>query len=362
MPRLATFVPAPLRPIARTARKYLRRHSPVTTDHPLADRRYLISVTPTQFLSEPGATIPIAVTLHNPTAHTWSGATARATWLTSRKQPIEFAPSEVPIATVPSGGHAVTTFPVTCPSDLGHYLVRLDVVQDGEAFPLPADRPFLLDVQVTGPAAGDIDYHKVYATADLTRDYWTVVGPSTREEFDRLSGVKLKHLIDLGLTPDSHLLDVGCGTGQVAVAAERFLSDRGSYFGTDLGEEAITFCRKTFRRPNFSFAVNGMTTVPDPGTRFDLACLFSVFTHTYPDETVLLLADIKRLLARGGKIVADVFTSPLTDRYTGNRGAVELNRDHFLRLVALTGLSTEVAFSGPWKEYGRREFFVFRPI
>jgi SAM-dependent methyltransferase len=266
------------------------------------------------------------------------------------------------VPVIPSGGQATFPLPVKAPTNLGHYLVRLDVVQDGMPFPAPAGRPLLLDAQVTGAAAADIDYHKVYATADLARDFWTVVGPSTREEFDRLSQVKLQHLIDLGLTPDSHLLDVGCGTGQVAVSAEKFLSDRGSYFGTDLGEEAVAFCKKTYRRPNFGFAVNGMTTLPDPGRKFDLACLFSVFTHTYPDETVLLLAEIRKLLAPGGRIFADVFTSPLVDRYSGNRGAVELNREHFLRLVALTGLSADVHVSGEWKDYGRREFFVFRPL
>lgn len=320
---------------------------------------------PTCFVAESGSVTPVAITLHNATPHPWSGSgrfpvQLRSTWLTNRKRPIAHPTGEMPVQLVPSGGQATMTLPVMAPTQLGHFLVRLDVVQNGEAF--PATRPILLDAQVTGKSRDDIDYHKVYATADLTRDFWTVVGPSTREEFDRLSKVKLQHLIDLGLTPDSHLLDVGCGTGQVTVAAEKYLSDRGSYFGTDLGEEAIAFCKKTYRRPNFGFAVNDMTALPNPGKTFDLVCLFSVFTHTYPDETALLLAEIKRHLAPGGKIFADVFTSPLTDRYTGNRGAVELNRDHFLRLVALTGLSAEVHMSGDWKDYGKREFFVFRPV
>ncbi len=369
MARLTTLIPSPLRPLARTVRNALRPIAPTTTDHLLEPeaRVYQIAASPSQFLAEPGATTRISVTLHNPSSQPWSGTgrcpvSVRATWLTSRKQPIVHAPSEGPISLVPAGGQATFSLPVKAPTNLGHFLVQLDVMQNGEEFPPPNCRPLLLDAQVTGAASGDIDYHKVYATADLGRDFWTVVGPSTREEFERLSQVKLQHLIDLGLTPDSHLLDVGCGTGQVTVAAEKFLSDRASYFGTDLGEEAIAFCKKTYRRPNFRFAANEMTSLPNPGKKFDLVCLFSVFTHTYPDETVLLLAEIKKLLAPKGQIFADVFTSPLTDRYTGNRGAVELNREHFLRLVALTGMSAEVHMSGDWKDYGKREFFVFRPV
>jgi hypothetical protein len=54
-----------------------------------------------------------------------------------------------------------------------------------------------------------------------------------------------------------------------------------------------------------------------------------------------------------------VFTSPLVERCSGNRGAMELNRDHFLKLVRLAGLSAEVLASWPWQKFGRREVFQF---
>ena len=40
----------------------------------------------------------------------------------------------------------------------------------------------------------------------------------------------------------------------------------------------------------------------------------------------------------GGIIFADVFTSPLVERHSGNRGAVEVNPRHFRELVASCGL------------------------
>ncbi|OWK36444.1 Methyltransferase [Fimbriiglobus ruber] len=282
-------------------------------------------------------------------------------WLTPRKDAVDVPPARFRLpAPVYPGQSVVVPATVTAPDFLGHYLIEADLTQDGgAAFATHGSRPALVEAQVTGRDADDIDYHKAYATADLTRDYWTVVGPSTKEEFDRLGQAKLDMLRRAGLTPDGRVLDVGCGTGQLAVPLETFLTDRGCYYGTDIGPEAIAYCLQQFKRPNFRFAKNEMTSLPIAGMEFDFVTFFSVFTHTFPDETVLLLAEAKRLLAPGGVVIGDVFTSPMVERAAGNRGAMELNRDHFLKLVALAGLRAEVKESWPWQKYGRREVYSF---
>ena len=112
-------------------------------------------------------------------------------------------------------------------------------------------------------------------------------------------------------------------------------------------------------RRNFHFLVNGMTTVPIGGVEFDVVAFYSVFTHTFPDETALLLAEAKRLLAPGGVIFADLFTSPLVAREAGSRYAVEVNREHMLRLTDLAGLKAEAVMDYPWNGQARREFFKF---
>lgn len=205
----------------------------------------------------------------------------------------------------------------------------------------------------------DIDYHREYAQTDLSQNYWLIVGPKTKDEYDRLAQVKLQHLIDLGLRPDSRLLDVGCGTGQLAQSCAEFLTDKGCYFGADVGAEGIEFCKTRFPRPNFQFAVNEATTLPVRDRTFDAACYFSVFTHTYLHETTLLLAETERLLAPWGWVFADVFTSPAVDGSAGNRGAMVVNRDRFLRLAKLAGFGrAEVVMSQKLPEGGAtREFF-----
>ncbi len=221
-----------------------------------------------------------------------------------------------------------------------------------------ARTPRRVDTSPPPSGAVDIDYLDAYATADLNRDYWTVTGPGTRDEYDRLSQVKLRILVDQGLKPDSRLLDVGCGTGQLAQACQEFLTDDGRYFGVDVGETGVEFCRRRFQRSNFKFAVNAPTSLPIHDRTFDAACFFSVLTHTYPDETVLLLAETARLLDRGGWVFADAFTTTSAERYRGNRGAMIVNREHFLRLARVAGLPRPTVVMQQDTEPGvRREFF-----
>jgi len=212
--------------------------------------------------------------------------------------------------------------------------------------------------RLTGQRA-DIDYRRWYSTWDLQRDYWTIVGPTTKEEYDRLSRVKLQLLIDLGLTPDCKVLDVGCGTGLLTAALHDFLSERGQYVGTDISPEAVAFCRQRFPRPNFSFSVSEMTKLPAWTTRFDFIVFFSVFTHTYPHETALLLRQASRLLAEGGLIFADLFTAPLIEEYSGDRRAVEINPDYLMLLLEGSGLCAELIDMQPRPQLGQRLFYKF---
>lgn len=208
----------------------------------------------------------------------------------------------------------------------------------------------------------NLDYRRCYSTWDLQSDYWTIVGPATKEEYDRLSLVKLHLLIDLGLTPESKILDVGCGTGLLAASLHDFLSECGRYVGTDISPEAVAFCRSRFPRPNFSFLDSEMTKLPALTQCFDFIVFFSVFTHTYPQETALLLRQASQLLADGGIIFADVFTAPLLDEHSGDRGAVEINPDHLMRLLEGSGLQEDLIEMQNRPRLGQRLFFKFTRV
>src|SRR5262249_60699471 len=116
-------------------------------------------------------------------------------------------------------------------------------------------------------------------------------------------------------------------------------------------------CRSRFPRVNFTFHLSEMTRLPALRDRFDFIVFYSVFTHTYPRETALLLRDASRLLAEGGIIFADVFTAPLIDEYTGDRGAVGVNPDYLMRLLDGGGLHAELIEMQPRPRLGQRLFF-----
>jgi len=206
--------------------------------------------------------------------------------------------------------------------------------------------------------SADLDYIRAYAAADLSEDYWTVVGPTTRAEYDELSKIKLDYLAECGLTPNSRLLDVGCGTGQVAQSCETWLSADGTYFGVDIAAECIEYCKRRFTRQNFHFAVNEPTSLAIEGMTFDAACFFSVFTHTYLSETVLLLAETARLLSPDGWVFADVFTSTGIEDSEGGRARMVVNREQFIRLTRLAGFAeAQVVFAQETADQASREFF-----
>ena len=368
MTGLAQFVPTPFRPMARQLRSAARRLQRLPLDRVLTPAEARANLDPVSgtYLVERNQTFacPVRVTNRGPAVlspHGRHGVRLVPRWLGPQSKPLDvpFRPFGLPHPVAP-GETVLVDASLTAPEFLGHFRVEWDLEQvNGPAFADLGNRPTAVEVQVTGRSADEIDYYKAYAAADLTKDFWTVVGPPSKGEFDRLGQAKLNILKDLGATPDSRILDVGCGTGQLAVPLEGFLSNKGFYFGTDVGRQAIDYCTAHYKRPNFRFAVNEMTRLPVAGMQFDIAVYFSVFTHTYPDETALLLAETAKVLAPGGVILADMFTSPMIDRYSGNRGAVEVNRDHTLRLIELTGLKAAVYMASPWQKYGQREFFKF---
>jgi SAM-dependent methyltransferase len=313
---------------------------------------------------ERGAPFRCLLHVGNRGSHLWSSRGAwpvyvSVRWLTRDGRDVGLGEMRFPLpGTLGPGAATLVKVRLHAPESLGDYLLELDLVQGpASRFADQGSVPVCLPCRVTGRRGEDIDYLRWYRTRDLRRDYWTVVGPTTRREYERLGAIKLKLLTDLGLRPDARVLDIGCGTGQLTAALEGFLSDAGLYYGTDVAPEAVAFCRARFRRPNFAFLTSGMTSVPLAGVCFDYAVFYSVFTHTFPDETVLLLREAARLLALGGVIFADLFTSPLVARRAGNRGAVEVNPDYFLGLVADCRLRAEQVLSHPWGAFGQRMFF-----
>ena len=100
---------------------------------------------------------------------------------------------------------------------------------------------------------------------------------------------------------DSRILDVGCGTGQLAARLAQRVP-HGSVLGVDPAEEMIRVARRQHRhRQNLRFEVGSSEAIPADAGAFDIAVSTISFHHwARPVES---LRDIARVLRPHGRVL-----------------------------------------------------------
>jgi ubiquinone/menaquinone biosynthesis C-methylase UbiE len=142
------------------------------------------------------------------------------------------------------------------------------------------------------------------------------------DDFESSGERLLSRLVGLEcLTPSSHVLDIGCGIGRLAVPLTSYLSRDGSYKGLDIVPSGIKWCdeRIASKYSNFEFTLadvfnkeyhpNGRLKAceyqfPYANETFDVAVLASVFTHMLPVDMEHYIAEIARVLRKRGRCFA----------------------------------------------------------
>jgi ubiquinone/menaquinone biosynthesis C-methylase UbiE len=122
------------------------------------------------------------------------------------------------------------------------------------------------------------------------------------------------------LEPGEPVLDVGCGTGTLAIAAKRHVGPLGTVYGIDASPEMIARADKKARKAGVEIAFrNGAAqALPFPDAQFD-AVLSTVMLHHLPRKARQECAcEMRRVLKPGGRVLAVDF------------GGTELEKRSFL--------------------------------
>ncbi len=131
------------------------------------------------------------------------------------------------------------------------------------------------------------------------------------------------------LQPNENILEIGCGSGRIAMPLTNYLNPSGHYYGIEIVADMVKWCQKNIssRHPNFKFIHADLYnkrynpdatqlakdyTFPFDNATFDFIYLTSVFTHLLPEDTEAYFQEISRLLKPNGRVFATFFV--LNDR------------------------------------------------
>ena len=135
----------------------------------------------------------------------------------------------------------------------------------------------------------------------------------------------LHHFVELcELKPHESVLDVGCGSGRMALPLTGYLNERGRYEGFDIFEDAISWCSEniTTKFPHFKFQTAELRNAayrtntqqqasrfrfPYHAEEFDFVFLTSVFTHMLPADMEHYFEEIARVTKPGGRCLITFF-------------------------------------------------------
>jgi ubiquinone/menaquinone biosynthesis C-methylase UbiE len=109
-----------------------------------------------------------------------------------------------------------------------------------------------------------------------------------------------------GIAPGDKVLDVGCGTGTLTIAAKERAGASGEAYGIDAAPEMIEVARHKTRQKGVDadFQVGLIEDIPFPDDKFDLV-LSSLMLHHLPEDLKHKgSVEIRRVLKPGGRLLA----------------------------------------------------------
>lgn len=120
-------------------------------------------------------------------------------------------------------------------------------------------------------------------------------------DFDYIGSVEVAVLLRHGLKPGDRVVDVGCGSGRLALPLSSVLT--GPYSGFDVVGDLVDYARNLVQRPDWRFEAVDHIGIPEPDGCADVVCFFSVLTHLLHEQSYWYLEEARRVVKPGGTIV-----------------------------------------------------------
>jgi ubiquinone/menaquinone biosynthesis C-methylase UbiE len=139
------------------------------------------------------------------------------------------------------------------------------------------------------------------------------------------------------------VLDVGCGTGTLALAAKRAVGTEGSVVGVDASPDmvALATAKAARSRSDVTFRAAAAERLPFAGATFDVVLSTLMLHHLPAPLRRECVREARRVLEPGGRMLAVDFAAP-----SGRRGGVvsRLHRHGGVPLDAITALLRDAGF------------------
>ena len=159
--------------------------------------------------------------------------------------------------------------------------------------------------------------------------YFNSIAPNW-DSWEDLESLKVQFdngLKRFGLRPDEHILDVGCGTGNLTAAILRQLSQAGRITAVDISSQMIEIAQTKVNDSRVQWICDSIEHMTTFENVFDRAICYSVWPHLTNSEVVARL--IQSMLKPNGKIHVWHLRSRQAINKT-HAGASEVIRNHML--------------------------------
>ena len=126
-----------------------------------------------------------------------------------------------------------------------------------------------------------------------------------------------ERLVDLArIELGDAVLDVGCGTGTLALAAKRRVGPGSIVYGIDASPEMIARARKKAEKADAGvvFQTAVVESLPFPDARFDVVLSTLMLHHLPRPAREQCVREIRRVLRPGGRLLAVDFATPTRER------------------------------------------------